>query len=57
MNGIGGSTSTTEREVTAEDLGEDVVAVTLAVVAAEHGRISMLRRVNGVRVRIIVEVS
>lgn len=42
-----------ERETTAEDLGEDVAA--LAVAAAQHGRASMLRRVNGALVRLTVE--
>jgi hypothetical protein len=46
--------TTAERDVTVEDLGEDVVA--LAAAAEARGRASALRRVNGVLVRIVVEV-
>jgi hypothetical protein len=49
-----GQTTTQDRPVTVEDLGEDVVA--LAVAAEARGRASVLRRVNGVLVRVIVEV-
>ena len=44
-----------DREASVEDLGEDVVA--LAVAAEARGRASVLRRVNGVVVRVIVEVA
>ena len=50
-----GQTTTHDQEVSVEDLGEDVVA--LAVAAEARGRASALRRVNGVAVRIIVEVA
>jgi hypothetical protein len=40
---------------TAEDLGEDVLA--LAWVAAERGKASVLRNVNGLVVRVIVEAA
>ncbi len=50
-----GQTTTQEREASVEDLGEDVVA--LAVAAEARGRASALRRVNGILVRIIVEVA
>ena len=50
-----GETTTQDRSVTVEDLGEDVVA--LAVAAEARGRASVLRRVNGVLVRVIVEVA
>ena len=43
------------REASVEDLGEDVVA--LAVAAEARGRASVLRRINGVLVRVIVEVA
>jgi hypothetical protein len=46
--------TTKDRQATVEDLGEDVVA--LAVAAEARGRASVLRRVNGVAVRVIVEV-
>jgi hypothetical protein len=39
----------------AEDLGEDVLA--LASVAAERGKASMVRSVNGLVVRVIVEAA
>ncbi len=48
-------TTTQDRDASVEDLGEDVVA--LAVAAEERGRASALRRVNGVLVRVIVEVA
>jgi hypothetical protein len=44
-----------DREASVEDLGEDVVA--LAVAAEARGRAAVLRRVNGVVVRVIVEVA
>ena len=44
-----------DREASVEDLGEDIVA--LAVAAEARGRASVLRRVNGVVVRVIVEVA
>ncbi|HXQ75316.1 MAG TPA: hypothetical protein VN791_02380 [Acidimicrobiales bacterium] len=50
-----GQTTTQEREASVEDLGEDVVA--LAVAAEARGRASALRRVNGILVRVIVEVA
>jgi hypothetical protein len=50
-----GQTTTQDRPVTVEDLGEDVLA--LAVAAEGRGRASVLRRVNGVLVRVIVEVA
>jgi hypothetical protein len=50
-----GQTSTRDREASVEDLGEDVVA--LAVAAEARGRASALRRVNGILVRVIVEVA
>jgi hypothetical protein len=46
---------TQDHEATVEDLGEDVVALTVA--AEARGRASVLRRVNGVLVRVIVEVA
>ncbi|HXQ44742.1 MAG TPA: hypothetical protein VN816_08895 [Acidimicrobiales bacterium] len=46
--------TTRDREVSVEDLGEDVVALTVA--AEARGRASALRPVNGVLVRVIVEV-
>jgi len=49
-----GPMTTRDREVSVEDLGEDVVALTVA--AEARGRASALRRVNGVLVRVIVEV-
>jgi hypothetical protein len=53
--GIGhGETATHDRAASVEDLGEDVVA--LAVAAEARGRASVLRRVNGVLVRVIVEL-
>lgn len=48
-------TTAHDREVSVEDLGGDIVA--LAVAAEERGRASVLRRVNGVLVRVIVEVA
>ena len=39
----------------AEDLGEDVLA--LAAVAAERGKASVVRNVNGLVVRVIVEAA
>ncbi|HVC71043.1 MAG TPA: hypothetical protein VNC61_12380 [Acidimicrobiales bacterium] len=42
---------------TAEDLGEDVLALAVAVAAEARGRASVLRRVNGVLLRVIVEVA
>ena len=48
-------TTTTEPGVSAEDLGEDIMA--LASVVAEHGRASMVRRVNGIVVRVTVEAA
>jgi hypothetical protein len=50
-----GPTDTHLREASVEDLGEDVVA--LAVAAEARGRASALRRINGVLVRVIVEVA
>jgi hypothetical protein len=50
-----GQPTTQDREASVEDLGEDVVA--LAVAAEARGRASVLRRVNGVVVRVIVEVA
>jgi hypothetical protein len=41
--------------VSVEDLGGDIVA--LAVAAEVRGRASVLRRVNGVLVRVIVEMA
>ena len=49
-----GQATTKDHQATVEDLGEDVVA--LAVAAEARGRASVLRRVNGVAVRVIVEV-
>jgi hypothetical protein len=43
-----------ERPLSVEDLGEDVVALTVA--AETRGRASVLRRINGVLVRVVVEV-
>lgn len=43
------------REATAEDLGDDVRA--LAIVARQSGRASVVRRVDGVLVRVIVEAA
>jgi hypothetical protein len=57
MNQMGRShapATTRDRQATVEDLGEDVVA--LAVAAQSRGRASVLRQVNGVAVRVIVEV-
>ncbi|HXQ60482.1 MAG TPA: hypothetical protein VN799_10290 [Acidimicrobiales bacterium] len=48
--------STTDR-TTAEDLGEDVLALAVAVAAETRARASVLRRVNGVLVRIVVEIA
>lgn len=50
-----GQSATQDREATVEDLGEDVVA--LAVAAEARGRASVLRRVNGIVVRVVVEVA
>ena len=50
-----GQAATQEREASVEDLGEDVVA--LAVAAEARGRASVLRRVNGIVVRVVVEVA
>jgi hypothetical protein len=47
-------TTTYEGQTAVEDLGEDVVA--LVVAAEARGRASVLRIVNGVRVRVIVEL-
>jgi hypothetical protein len=44
-----------DREATVEDLGEDIVALTVA--AEARGQASVLRRVNGVLVRVIVELA
>jgi len=44
-----------DRPLSTEDLGEDVVV--LAAVAAERGRASVVRNVNGVVVRLIVEAA
>jgi len=51
-----GNTQATAQDhgASVEDLGEDVVA--LAVAAEARGRASALRQVNGVLVRVIVEV-
>jgi hypothetical protein len=38
-----------------EDLGEDVLV--LAVIAAERGHASMVRKLNGVNFRVIVEAA
>jgi len=46
-------TATHDYDASVEDLGEDVVALTVA--AEARGRASVLRRVNGVLVRVIVE--
>jgi hypothetical protein len=46
-------TSTHDRQSSIEDLGEDVLA--LAVAAEARGRASVLRQVNGILVRVIVE--
>ena len=56
MDRTEGST-TTDREITVEELGEDVGAIAAAILATERGRVSMLRRVNGVRMRVIIEVA
>jgi hypothetical protein len=48
-------TTTDERSRSAEDIGEDVIALTVA--AEARGRASVVRRVNGVLVRLIVEVA
>jgi hypothetical protein len=50
-----GQTSTHDRDTSAEDLGEDVLA--LAVAASVRGRASVVRRVDGVLLRLIVEVA
>lgn len=44
-----------DRESSPEDLGEDVLA--LVVATAGHGRASILRRINGVLVKVIVEAA
>lgn len=44
-----------ERGCSAEDLGEDVAI--LAAVAAERGRASIVRSINGVTVRVTVEAA
>ncbi len=49
--------TTHDREISAEDLGEDVMALALAVSAESRARASVLRWVNGVLVRVIVEVA
>jgi hypothetical protein len=49
--------SATHDRTTAEDLGEDVLALAVAVAAEARGRASVLRRVNGILVRIVVEVA
>ena len=43
------------RDASAEDLGDDVKA--LAIVARSAGRASVVRRVDGVLVRVIVEAA
>jgi hypothetical protein len=49
--------TTHDHEASVEDLGEDVMALALAVAAEARARASVLRRVNGVLVRVIVEVA
>jgi hypothetical protein len=49
-----GQTATVGPATSTEDLGEDVVA--LAAAAETRGRASVVRRVNGLLVRVIVEV-
>jgi hypothetical protein len=49
-----GQMTAPERPLSVEDLGEDVVALTVA--AETRGRASVLRRINGVLVRVVVEV-
>jgi hypothetical protein len=49
------STPRVEGESAAEDLGEDVLV--LASVAATRGKASVVRNVNGVLVRVIVEAA
>ena len=44
-----------DRPTSTEDLGEDVVALTVA--ARDRGRASVLRTVDGVLVRIVVELA
>lgn len=50
-----GGTRLRPHPVTAEDLGDDVMA--LAVVARSAGRASVLREVDGVLVRVTVEAA
>jgi hypothetical protein len=50
-----GQETTHDRDTPVEDLGEDVLA--LAAAAETRGRASVLRRVNGIEVRLIVEVA
>jgi hypothetical protein len=50
-----GQIDTHDHATSAEDLGEDVIA--LAVAAEARGRASVLRRVNGLLVRVVVEVA
>jgi hypothetical protein len=50
-----GGTRLRPHPVTAEDLGDDVMA--LAVVARSAGRASVLRQVDGVLVRVTVEAA
>jgi hypothetical protein len=44
-----------ERTPNPEDIGEDVLV--LAVIAAERGRASIVRRLNGVTFRVTVEAA
>jgi hypothetical protein len=53
--GRGNAPTAQDQGASVEDLGEDVVA--LAVAAEARGRAAVLRRVNGVLVRVIVEVA
>jgi hypothetical protein len=44
-----------ERTLNPEDLGEDVLV--LAVIAAERGHASMVRKLNGLTFRVTVEAA
>lgn len=44
-----------EQVSSTEDLGEDVLALVIAT--AGHGRASMVRRIDGVLIRVIVEAA
>lgn len=55
MSLIDGQWGRAERPSNPEDLGEDVLV--LVSLAIERGKASIVRRVNGVRVRMTVEAA